>query len=48
VVYVSHSAGELPECINQRLEFIPREGGFDLACSDQVSAGPAPAAPRRR
>lgn len=34
VVFVSHSAGELPDCINQRLEFIPKQGGFDLACSD--------------
>jgi molybdate transport system ATP-binding protein len=34
VVYVSHSIGELPGCINQWLEFSPREGGFDLDCRE--------------
>jgi molybdate transport system ATP-binding protein len=33
VVYVSHSAGEMPTCINQHLQFIPGAEGFDLACS---------------
>jgi molybdate transport system ATP-binding protein len=27
VLYVSHEAGELPECINQRLQLVPHEGG---------------------
>lgn len=30
VVYVSHSAGEMPGCINQWLEFIPTGRGFRL------------------
>jgi molybdate transport system ATP-binding protein len=33
LLYVSHSAGDMPGCINQHLEFIPREDGFDLRCS---------------
>jgi molybdate transport system ATP-binding protein len=34
IVYVSHSAGEMPTCINQWLEFVPREGGFELCCRE--------------
>jgi molybdate transport system ATP-binding protein len=34
VVYVSHSAGEMPGCINQWLEFRPRADGFDLVCRE--------------
>ncbi len=30
VVYVSHSVGEMPACINQWLEFVPSAGGFAL------------------
>jgi molybdate transport system ATP-binding protein len=30
IVYVSHSAGEMPACINQQLEFVPQEQGFEL------------------
>ncbi len=30
VVYVSHSVGEMPACINQWLEFVPVAGGFEL------------------
>lgn len=33
VIFVSHSAGEMPRCINQRLTFEPREAGFDVVCS---------------
>ncbi|MGB1139689.1 MAG: ATP-binding cassette domain-containing protein [Halioglobus sp.] len=33
VIFVSHSAGEMPRCINQRLVFEPREAGFDVVCS---------------
>ena len=34
VVYVSHSAGEMPGCINQWLEFLPVPGGFELRCRE--------------
>ena len=34
VVYVSHSAGEMPGCINQWLEFLPVPGGFELSCRE--------------
>jgi molybdate transport system ATP-binding protein len=30
VIFVSHSAGEMPDCINQQLRFEPREGGFEV------------------
>ncbi len=30
IIFVSHSEGDLPACINQRLLFEPREDGFDL------------------
>jgi molybdate transport system ATP-binding protein len=30
VVFVSHSVGEMPRCINQWLEFVPAQGGFRL------------------
>jgi molybdate transport system ATP-binding protein len=35
IIYVSHSAGEMPACINQRLTFQPTEIGFNLisACT---------------
>ena len=33
ILFVSHSAGEMPDCINQWLEFTPVEGGFELRCS---------------
>jgi molybdate transport system ATP-binding protein len=32
VIFVSHSAGETPACINQRLQFEPQEAGFALRC----------------
>ncbi len=32
VVFVSHSAGEMPSCINQWLEFVPEGEGFELRC----------------
>jgi molybdate transport system ATP-binding protein len=34
VIFVSHSAGEAPACINQRLLFEPHEAGFVLRCED--------------
>jgi molybdate transport system ATP-binding protein len=32
ILFVSHSAGESPACINQWLEFVPCEAGFQLHC----------------
>ena len=34
IIFVSHSAGERPTCINQQLVFEPREQGFELLCRD--------------
>ena len=33
ILFVSHSAGEMPDCINQHLQFIPDNTGFRLQCS---------------
>ena len=35
VLFVSHSAGETPACINQWLEFVPGSNGFQLHCREQ-------------
>jgi molybdate transport system ATP-binding protein len=32
IIFVSHSAGETPYCINQHLEFEPRDESFELVC----------------
>lgn len=32
VIFVSHSAGDTPACINQQLIFEPRERGFEVVC----------------
>ena len=32
ILYVSHSQGEVPACINQWLDFIPAERGFTVTC----------------
>ena len=32
IIFVSHSAGETPACINQHLSFEPRDEGFELVC----------------
>lgn len=32
VIFVSHSVGETPACINQHLVFSPHDSGFDLVC----------------
>ncbi len=32
VIFVSHSAGEMPACINQLLRFEPTADGFDVVC----------------
>jgi molybdate transport system ATP-binding protein len=38
VIFVSHSAGDMPACINQHLVFEPREQGFEVVCrADGVS-----------
>jgi molybdate transport system ATP-binding protein len=34
VIFVSHSAGEVPACINQHLVFEPREDGFEVVCRE--------------
>jgi molybdate transport system ATP-binding protein len=33
IIFVSHSAGETPACINQHLAFEPRDEGFEVVCS---------------
>jgi len=32
IIFVSHSAGETPQCINQFLSFEPRDEGFEVVC----------------
>ncbi|MEM1156270.1 MAG: ATP-binding cassette domain-containing protein, partial [Pseudomonadota bacterium] len=32
IIFVSHSAGDVPTCINQHLVFEPREDGFEVVC----------------
>ncbi len=32
LIFVSHSVGEYPKCINQCLEFVPHDSGYQLAC----------------
>jgi molybdate transport system ATP-binding protein len=32
LIFVSHSAGETPACINQHLVFEPRDEGFAVVC----------------
>lgn len=34
VIFVSHSAGEMPACINQKLVFEACDDGFEVACSE--------------
>ena len=36
VIFVSHSAGETPDCINQHLVFEPREDGFEVVCREST------------
>jgi molybdate transport system ATP-binding protein len=33
IIFVSHSAGEVPACINQHLVFEPRQDGFEVVCT---------------
>jgi len=35
IIFVSHSAGETPACINQHLLFEPRDDGFEVVCREQ-------------
>jgi molybdate transport system ATP-binding protein len=37
IIFVSHSAGETPACINQYLSFEPRDEGFELVCRHSKS-----------
>jgi molybdate transport system ATP-binding protein len=32
VIFVSHSVGDMPACINQQLVFEPRDEGFEVVC----------------
>jgi molybdate transport system ATP-binding protein len=32
LIFVSHSVGEYPKCINQCLEFVPHDSGYRLEC----------------
>jgi molybdate transport system ATP-binding protein len=34
VIFVSHSAGEVPACINQHLLFEPTAHGFEVQCRE--------------
>jgi len=34
IIFVSHSAGDVPGCINQHLVFEPAEDGFELVCEE--------------
>ena len=36
IIFVSHSAGETPACINQHLSFKPRDEGFELVCRQSL------------
>ncbi len=38
IVFVSHSVGEMPACINQWLEFVPTVDGFDLQLREASGA----------
>ncbi|MCB1706520.1 MAG: ATP-binding cassette domain-containing protein [Halioglobus sp.] len=35
LIFVSHSAGETPACINQHMVFEPRDDGFELVCHQE-------------
>jgi len=39
IIFVSHSAGDTPDCINQYLEFSPAQDAFDLICRVQPDRG---------
>ena len=34
IIFVSHSAGETPACVNQFLSFEPRDDGFEVVCRE--------------
>jgi molybdate transport system ATP-binding protein len=38
IIFVSHSAGDTPACINQHLRFEPAEDGFELVCESGLGA----------
>ncbi len=38
IIFVSHSAGETPSCINQHLCFEPSDEGFELVCRRSAEA----------
>lgn len=37
IIFVSHSAGERPHCLNQHLQFVPESGGYRVQCSELES-----------
>ena len=34
IIFVSHSAGDIPSCINQHLTFVPTQEGFEVTCRE--------------
>ena len=34
IIFVSHSAGDIPDCINQQLRFEPAADGFRVVCEN--------------
>ena len=34
IIFVSHSEGDVPRCINQRMRFDPRADGFTVICEN--------------
>ncbi|QIB66007.1 ATP-binding cassette domain-containing protein [Kineobactrum salinum] len=37
IIFVSHSAGDTPACINQQLRFVPTDDGFALQCDESAA-----------
>jgi molybdate transport system ATP-binding protein len=37
IIFVSHSAGERPHCLNQHLQFVPERDGYRVQCSELES-----------
>lgn len=35
IIFVSHSAGDTPRCINQYLRFEPGDAGFEVVCENR-------------
>jgi molybdate transport system ATP-binding protein len=39
ILFVSHSAGETPACVNQWLEFVPAQDSYSLRCTPATQQG---------